>query len=101
MNRGRLGTAKGPCRSGSIGGVSEGAIYFRAPAKRGSPLPPPLIADSAVLSAINTRMVTPRDFIRAGQSVARLRGVRAGSAARNAVGLAGESPVVGIDCLPT
>ncbi len=30
----------------------------------------PLIADSAVLSAINTRMVTPRDFIRAGQSVA-------------------------------
>ncbi len=30
----------------------------------------PLIADSAVLSAINTRMVTPKDFIRAGQSVA-------------------------------
>ncbi len=30
----------------------------------------PLIADSAVLSAINTRMVTPGDFIRAGQSVA-------------------------------
>jgi CRISPR-associated protein Cas1 len=30
----------------------------------------PLIADSAVLSAINTRMITPRDFIRAGQSVA-------------------------------
>jgi CRISP-associated protein Cas1 len=30
----------------------------------------PLIADSAVLSAINTRMVSPRDFIRAGQSVA-------------------------------
>ncbi|MGO9596494.1 MAG: CRISPR-associated endonuclease Cas1 [Isosphaeraceae bacterium] len=30
----------------------------------------PLIADSAVLSAINTRMVAPRDFIRAGQSVA-------------------------------
>ena len=30
-----------------------------------------------------------------------LRGVRAGSAAHNAVGLAGESPVVGIDCLPT
>lgn len=30
----------------------------------------PLIADSAVLSAINTRMITPRDFVRAGQSVA-------------------------------
>jgi CRISPR-associated protein Cas1 len=30
----------------------------------------PLIADSAVLSAINTRMVTPRDFIRTGQAVA-------------------------------
>ena len=30
----------------------------------------PLIADSAVLSAINTRMVGPGDFVRAGQSVA-------------------------------
>ena len=30
----------------------------------------PLIADSAVLAAINTRMVTGRDFIRVGQSVA-------------------------------
>jgi CRISPR-associated protein Cas1 len=30
----------------------------------------PLIADSTVLSAINTRMVTPRDFVRAGDSVA-------------------------------
>lgn len=30
----------------------------------------PLIGDSAVLSAINTRMVTPRDFVRAGDSVA-------------------------------
>ena len=30
----------------------------------------PLIADSAVLSAINTRMVTPRDFVSAGNSVA-------------------------------
>lgn len=30
----------------------------------------PLIADSAVLSAINTRMVTARDFLRAGPSVA-------------------------------
>ncbi len=29
----------------------------------------PLIADSAVLSAINTRMVTERDFVRAGASV--------------------------------
>ncbi|MGI8782656.1 MAG: CRISPR-associated endonuclease Cas4g/Cas1g [Acidobacteriota bacterium] len=30
----------------------------------------PLIADSAVLSAINTRMVTPRDFLAAGPAVA-------------------------------
>lgn len=30
----------------------------------------PLVSDSAVLSAVNTRMVTPRDFIRAGRSVA-------------------------------
>jgi len=30
----------------------------------------PLIADSAVLSAINTRMVTPSDFVKAGPSVA-------------------------------
>ncbi len=30
----------------------------------------PLIADSAVLSAINTRMVTPKDFLRAGNAVA-------------------------------
>lgn len=30
----------------------------------------PLIADSAVLSAINTRMVTGRDFIRVGEAVA-------------------------------
>lgn len=30
----------------------------------------PLIADSAVLSAINTRMVTPKDFVRAGNAVA-------------------------------
>ncbi len=30
----------------------------------------PLIADSAVLSAINTRMVTAEDFVRAGDSVA-------------------------------
>ena len=29
----------------------------------------PLIADSAVLSAINTRMVTPDDFINVGQAV--------------------------------
>ena len=29
----------------------------------------PLVADSAVLSAINTRMVTERDFVRAGASV--------------------------------
>jgi CRISPR-associated protein Cas1 len=28
-----------------------------------------LIADSAVLSAINTRMVNSRDFVRAGQAV--------------------------------
>jgi CRISPR-associated protein Cas1 len=30
----------------------------------------PLVADSAVLNAINTRMVTPGDFVRAGESVA-------------------------------
>lgn len=30
----------------------------------------PIIADSAVLSAINTRMIFPRDFIRTGQAVA-------------------------------
>jgi len=30
----------------------------------------PLIGDSAVLSAINTRMVTPRDFVQAGPGVA-------------------------------
>lgn len=30
----------------------------------------PLIADSAVLTAINTRMVTAKDFVRAGESVA-------------------------------
>lgn len=30
----------------------------------------PLISDSAVLSAINTRMVTPRDFVQAGPGVA-------------------------------
>ena len=29
----------------------------------------PLIADSTVLSAINTRMITPSDFVKAGQSV--------------------------------
>ena len=30
----------------------------------------PLIVDSAVLTAINTRMVTPKDFMTAGPSVA-------------------------------
>jgi CRISPR-associated protein Cas1 len=30
----------------------------------------PLIAESAVLNAINTRMVTPKDFVRAGRAVA-------------------------------
>jgi CRISPR-associated protein Cas1 len=30
----------------------------------------PLIADSVVLTAINTRMITPRDFVRVGPSVA-------------------------------
>ena len=29
----------------------------------------PLIADSAVLSAINTKMVTPKDLVRAGDAV--------------------------------
>ena len=36
----------------------------------------PLIADSAVLTAINTRMVTPRDFVRAGGAVALTAGGR-------------------------
>ena len=36
-----------------------------------------------------------------GSSGSRVLGVRPISAAHNAVGLAGESPVVGIDCLPT
>ncbi len=29
----------------------------------------PLIADSAVLAAVNNRMVTPKDFVRAGQAI--------------------------------
>ena len=36
----------------------------------------PLIADSAVLSCLNTRMVGPNDFVRAGQSVALTSGGR-------------------------
>src|SRR6266852_5273454 len=38
----------------------------------------PLVADSAVLSAINTGMVTPRDFVRVGPSVALTAGGRKG-----------------------
>ena len=38
----------------------------------------PLIADSAVLTAINTGMVTRRDFVRAGPSVALTAGGRKG-----------------------
>lgn len=38
----------------------------------------PLIADSAVLSAINTRMVTSKDFVRAGPAVALTPGGRKG-----------------------
>jgi hypothetical protein len=38
-------------------------------------------------------------YSRIDKSLGRLRGVRAGSAAHDAVGLAGESPVVGIDGL--
>jgi len=30
----------------------------------------PLVADSAVVSSVNTKMVTPKDFIRAGRAVA-------------------------------
>jgi hypothetical protein len=37
----------------------------------------------------------------AGLVVAGADGVKVSSAAHNAAGLAGESPVVGIDCLPT
>lgn len=36
----------------------------------------PLIADSAVLTAINTKMVQPSDFVQAGQSVAMTPGGR-------------------------
>ena len=50
--------------------------FFHQPRFGRAPLPldlmepfRPLIADSAVLSAINTRMVAPKDFVRAGQSV--------------------------------
>jgi CRISP-associated protein Cas1 len=38
----------------------------------------PLIAESAVLNAINTRMVTPKDFVRAGRAVALTAGGRRG-----------------------
>jgi CRISPR-associated endonuclease Cas1 len=38
----------------------------------------PLVADSAVLSAINTGMVTTRDFVRVGPSVALTAGGRKG-----------------------
>jgi len=38
----------------------------------------PLVADSAVLTAINTRMVTPSDFVRVGPSVALTPGGRKG-----------------------
>jgi len=38
----------------------------------------PLIADSAVLSAVNTRMVTARDFVRAGGAVGLTAGGRKG-----------------------
>ena len=38
----------------------------------------PLIAESAVFNAINTRMVTPKDFVRAGRAVALTAGGRRG-----------------------
>lgn len=38
----------------------------------------PLIADSAVLSAVNTRMISERDFVRAGRAVALTAGGRKG-----------------------
>jgi CRISPR-associated protein Cas1 len=38
----------------------------------------PLIADSAVLTAVNTGMVSPRDFVRAGNAVALTAGGRKG-----------------------
>lgn len=51
--------------------------FYHQPRHGRAPLPldlmepfRPLIADSAVLTAINTRMVTARDFVRAGNSVA-------------------------------
>ena len=36
----------------------------------------PLVADSTVLSAVNTRMVTPKDFIQAGRAVSMTAGGR-------------------------
>jgi hypothetical protein len=55
-----------------------------------------------------TRNITPVqqvwNYLNASESAQwakGLRGVKPCSAAHNAVGLAGESPVVGIDCLPT
>ena len=38
----------------------------------------PLIADSAVLSAVNTKMVSERDFVTAGQAVSLTPGGRKG-----------------------
>src|SRR6266542_1496108 len=38
----------------------------------------PLIADSAVITAINTRMITPKDFLQAGTAVALTAGGRKG-----------------------
>ena len=46
----------------------------------------PLIADSAVLSAINTRMVTTKDFIRVGPAVALKPEGRKGSSAPTSSG---------------
>jgi hypothetical protein len=49
-------------------------------------------------SYLEESLAVARDS-RIDKSLGRLRGVRVGSAAHNAVGLAGESSVVGSDCL--
>ena len=57
------------------------------------------LADVA-LTLIRHRRLTAEHAQSVERSMHLLQGVRSGTAAHNAVGLAGESPVVGIDCLP-
>jgi aspartokinase len=55
---------------------------------------------SQVVVVVSAGGDTTDDLIAMARQIRSL-GVRPISAAHNAVGLAGESPVVGIDCLPT